>query len=133
MRKKREFLNPDLTPLIDIVFLLLIFFMATSVFKKDELKLSLTLPTSEKGEKTSKEVKVITIHVTKDAVALNKKTMSIDEMKEFLAKIMDKDIPIEMRVDKEVTYEKLIKILDLLKEKGFSNLDLITQKKKLAL
>ena len=36
-KRSRETLSPDLTPLIDVVFLLLIFFMVSTVFKKEEL------------------------------------------------------------------------------------------------
>ena len=35
--KRREPLNPDITPLIDVVFILLVFFIVTSTFKKDEM------------------------------------------------------------------------------------------------
>lgn len=34
MRKRRETIAPDLTPMIDVVFILLIFFIVSSVFKK---------------------------------------------------------------------------------------------------
>ena len=44
--KRRESLGLDLTPVIDVVFILLIFFIVTSVFKKDELALVLDLPSS---------------------------------------------------------------------------------------
>ena len=56
MRKKnkREELVPDLTPLMDIMFLLLIFFIVTSVFRKNEHLLSLNLPqTHGSGQKNS--------------------------------------------------------------------------------
>jgi biopolymer transport protein ExbD len=45
--KRREALVPDMTPLIDVVFILLIFFIVTSVFKKEELALLLNLPDSQ--------------------------------------------------------------------------------------
>ena len=45
--KRRETLGIDLTPVIDVVFILLIFFIVTSVFKKDELALMLDLPEAD--------------------------------------------------------------------------------------
>ena len=48
--KRRESLSLDLTPVIDVVFILLIFFIVTSVFKKEELALMLDLPTSNAKE-----------------------------------------------------------------------------------
>ena len=55
--RRREPLNPDLTPLIDILFLLLIFFLATSVFKKDEVAISLSLPKVQYATKKENSVK----------------------------------------------------------------------------
>ena len=39
MKKRYEYLSPDLTPLIDVVFILLIFFIVTSSFKEDKFVL----------------------------------------------------------------------------------------------
>ena len=66
--RRREPLNPDLTPLIDILFLLLIFFLATSVFKKDEVAMSLSLPKVQYATKKEGSVKNITIHLTKKRI-----------------------------------------------------------------
>jgi len=53
--KRREHIAPDLTPLIDVVFLILIFFMVSSTFKKEELALLLTLPMPKAPHKRSKK------------------------------------------------------------------------------
>jgi len=67
--KRRESLSPDMTPLIDIVFILLIFFIVTSVFKKEELALLLNLPqSSAKPLEVNKEQ--ITIEISEDQIAL---------------------------------------------------------------
>jgi len=44
--KRRSFGTPEITPLIDVVFLLLVFFMVSSVFKKEEPALQMKLPSS---------------------------------------------------------------------------------------
>ena len=74
-RRSRETTTPDLTPLIDVVFLLLIFFMVSTVFKKDELALLLNLPSSETSEKTAQKMKSITIEINKEEVAFNGKKL----------------------------------------------------------
>ena len=66
MRKHRETLTPDITPLIDIVFILLIFFIVSSVFKKEELALNLQLPNSSAKE-LEVEVKQINIELSTDS------------------------------------------------------------------
>ncbi|MCP4912708.1 MAG: biopolymer transporter ExbD [Oligoflexia bacterium] len=127
-RKKREFLETELTSLIDVVFLLLIFFMATSVFKKDELKLSLTLPSAGKGEAVNQQIEIIRLEVTKDKMSMNGQDITLEGLKEKVSSIKDKKIPIELRIDKVVQYQRVVDVLNLLKSSGFYNLDLITQK-----
>lgn len=132
MRKKREFLQSDLTPLIDVVFLLLIFFMATSVFKKDELALSLTLPNvKEGGETQSKATRNLTILVTQKDIALNSEVLSLAELEKKMIDVKDKKTPIELKIDKEVEYQRVIDVLNILKTNKFFNIDLVTEKKSL--
>ena len=47
MAKRTRRIRPDMTPLIDCVFLLLVFFLVTSVFKQDESVLKLILPETQ--------------------------------------------------------------------------------------
>lgn len=134
MRKKREFLQSDLTSLIDVVFLLLVFFMATSVFKKDELALNLTLPkTGDGASKEASKLKLLQFTVTKDKIALNKDVVTLEEAKEKIKQIKNKEIPIELRIDQKVEYQRVIDVLNTLKSQGFYNIELITQKKSLSL
>ncbi len=127
-RKRREFLETELTSLIDVVFLLLIFFMATSVFKKDELSLSLTLPAAGKGETINKQAEFIRLEVTKEKISMNGQEISLEDLKTKITTIKNKKIPIELRIDKVVEYQRVVDILNIFKESGFYNLDLITQK-----
>ncbi len=50
-KRSREISPPDLTPLIDVVFLLLTFFIVSTVFRKEEFALSLNLPKTSSTEK----------------------------------------------------------------------------------
>lgn len=129
-RKKREYLSFELTPLIDIVFLLLIFFMVSSIFKTDELALLLKLPKSKHVKVVSKKVtKNINIEVKKEQVAINGKKTSWDGLDKELAKLAKKS-QISLRADKKVRYELVVKVLDLLQKYKLENLSLITDRIK---
>ena len=67
-KSRREYLTPDLTPLIDVVFLLLIFFMVSSVFKKEELALLLNLPKTQEGKSQTQQKSVITRELSKEDI-----------------------------------------------------------------
>lgn len=126
-RSKRESLAMDLTPLIDVVFLLLIFFLVTSVFKKDELALLLKLPKTEQGSGQEKKVEQLTIELTDNEVAVNGQKSSMEDLPQTLQKTQ-KEALINLRVDGDVKYQRLVKVLDLLQVNKLENISLITNK-----
>ena len=127
--KKREILTPDITPLIDVVFILLIFFIVSSVFKKDELALVLNLPTSSAQEIELKEKEII-IELNDEKLAIYGNEASIESLEEEIIKIEDKERNIIFRIDKDVKYEKIIKVLEILQKSQLFNISLITDTKK---
>lgn len=126
-RKARESLTFELTPLIDVVFLLLIFFMVSSVFKKEELALLLNLPKAHEGKGETSKVKEITIELKTNELAFNGQKMSFEQLAAEL-KNLDPKILINLRADKKVYYQELVRILDLLNRNKMQNISLITEK-----
>jgi len=124
--KRREKLSTDLTPLVDVIFILLIFFIVTSVFKKDELALMLNLPSSNAKE-SNIEKKEITLELTEEKIAYQGKEMELNDLNLALRLIKNRNEPIILRIDKNVKYERVVKILDLLQEHNLNNLALITK------
>ena len=125
--RRREPLIPDMTPLIDVVFILLIFFIVTSVFKKEELALLLNLPDSQ-AQTLEIEKENITIELSKEKLALRGKEITLDVLEEKLKQITDKKRAIIVRIDEEVVYKKIVGILDLLQKYELNNLALVTKK-----
>jgi len=125
-KRTREITAPDITPLIDVVFLLLIFFMVSTVFKKDELALLLNLPKTSKGNKEKQNKKHVIIELSPTAVAFNGKKTTLQDIEIHVSKIVEKSIPIDLRIDKTVQYERVVKLLDKLKKYELTNLSLIT-------
>ena len=128
-KSRRETLTPELTPLIDVVFLLLIFFLVSSVFKKEELALLLSLPKTEQGKGVKAQKKYVTIEMTGEEVAFEGSTLTLDDLKEKLSDVDPKTL-INLRVDGEVKYQRLVKVLDSLQKNKLENVSLITKKQK---
>lgn len=126
--KKRELISMDLTPLIDVVFLLLIFFIVASEFKKNETILNLSLPGSQSSSQIVKKEEVV-IEITKEKLAYNSKETDFLQLEESLRDI-DKKRALIVRIDKEVKYERVVKLLDLLNKLSLSNLLLVTKEDK---
>lgn len=123
--KRREKLSTDLTPLVDVIFILLIFFIVTSVFKKDELALMLDLPSSNAKE-SQIEQKEITIELGETKIAYKGKEIELNDLNLALRLIQNRNDAIILRIDKNVKYERVVKILDLLQAQNLNNLALIT-------
>jgi len=126
--KKREHIAPDLTPIIDIVFLILIFFMVSSTFKKEEKALLLNLPKASSAV-TEVERENINIELSIDRLAYKGKEMNFKMLEVILKEVTKKDKPVNIRIDKEVSYGRVTKLFDILNKYGLNNLALENEKK----
>lgn len=124
---KRETLTPDITPLIDVVFILLIFFIVTSVFKKEELALMLNLPDSQ-AQSLEVEKENINIELSRERMAYKGKELTLKALEDELRNITDKKRAVIVRIDEEVIYKTIISVLDLLQKYELNNLALVTKK-----
>ncbi len=129
-RKKRPryAIQPPLTSLIDIVFMLLIYFLLTTNFMVDE-GIKIKLPQAKaSAPQTEKE---ITVYVDKDGKAyLNNKEMTLNMLfKEIKTKIgSNKDKLVVVKADKDVIVNKMVKVMDIAKAAGAGRLCLATEK-----
>ena len=128
-KRTREVSAFEMTPLVDVVFLLLIFFMVSSVFKKEELALLLNLPGTEAAE-DKKETKTLVIELDRLQVAVNGSKMMLKDIDGLLEGVKNKESPVDLRVDSEVTYERVMKLIDKLKQYGLTNLSLVSESAK---
>lgn len=116
----------DITPLIDVVFQLLLFFMLTGALASEHV-LNLSLPTA--STKDSIPPKSISIEISADkTIALDGAVIPIEELSaklEMLAIDNAKDQVI-VKSDKTVDVSTLVSVMDKVKEKGVANLGLAT-------
>ena len=127
--KRREPLGLDLTAVIDVIFILLIFFIVTSVFKKEELALILDLPTSNAKEIEVKQDQIF-IELAQDKLAIKGIEVSFESLEDNLKSIKNKEESVIVRIDKKVPYERVVKVLDLLQKYSLNNLALVTNEEK---
>lgn len=123
--KRRPFGTPEITPLIDVVFLLLVFFMVSSVFKKEEPALVLKLPESS-AITTVAEEKELKIEMTPDATAFNGERCTLEQLKQQLALLNRQHLPVQLYIDETVCYKRIMALMDLLQEQGYINIALIS-------
>ena len=121
---------PNLTPLIDIVFLLLIFFMLTSHFVRDDA-LNIQLPEAKSGEQLD-EKKSIEIVINPEGQWLYKEQV-LDEDAMYLALKNDlskrEDKRVRIRGDKTSGLGSAVTVLDVARRAGASGVDIVTENK----
>jgi biopolymer transport protein TolR len=136
-RKNSKSLILDMTPLIDVVFLLLIFFMVATTFQDVDSSVNIELPKSSSEHKIT--IKTLEVKINKDLEIylivndLNGKNemMKVDQgdLKEKLGQKLEvaEDKNVIVSAEKSVNYQSLIEVLDIAKEAGAGSLDLNTK------
>lgn len=120
----------DLAPLIDVVFLLLIFFLLTAVFVKPSIPLD--LPKSETAKVIDKPE--VSVTIKKDgSIMLNDDDILLPELYAALSKIY-RDLlrarDISLMADKEVPFGRVIEVMDIAKRAGVENISVLTERKR---
>jgi biopolymer transport protein ExbD len=128
-KKRRPEVNLEMTPLIDVVFLLLIFFLITTTFSKSqEAHIPINLPTAVTGEKASSGDKVV-LFITEDGTVDLKGDQPLQgETLEDKLKNLHSRSPgasVVLKGDEKATHGKVIEVLDRIKETGFKKVDLV--------
>ena len=128
-REQEENYSLELTPLIDVVFLLLIFFMVSTTFKHDSA-LKIDLPEAS-TEKTKKEKKALTIKISSDGrffvegrEVVNKRLKTLKRALRDALKGRGKDTVVIIRTDKNATHEMFIRAMDAAKQLGLSKISI---------
>ena len=105
----------DLTPMIDCVFLLLLFFIVTSTFSEETNLFNIVLPKAANAEVRSAE-EALTIHINKNGdMAIGEELLTDDKLWEFL-EAKHKASPIKTVVikgDRKSPYEKVALAIDM--------------------
>ena len=79
-----------MTPMIDVIFLLLLFFMSTSVFAQIESEMEITLPEASESVAMDRAPYEIIINVKADGtIVVNQRAMTLDELEAMLTKVAD--------------------------------------------
>lgn len=128
----RQKVTLDLTPLIDVVFLLLIFFMVSTTFDK-QTQLKVDLP--EASEQTTEDREEDQIAITIDAQGhfyINDEeliTHDLDTLKRAMIKISGdrKDLPVLVSSDKQAPFQAAIMVMDAVGQLGLSRLSFVAQ------
>lgn len=130
-RQRREEVGVNLTPLIDVVFLLLIFFMVSTTFKK-ESHISLNLPEAEGEAVAEKEHQIEIIINARGEYAVNDQMLvnsKIETLRTAINRIAkgNTDLPLIISADAVSPHQSVVTAMDAAGQLGFVNLSITTR------
>lgn len=128
-RRRRTETTLEITPLIDVVFLLLLFFLITATFSKQrEAHIPVDLPEAASGKKGS-EGESVTVYITKSGSVelrgdVDVQGDSLDSKLDYLKKNYP-DAKVMLKGDQDASHGKIIDVLDQIKGNGFERVNLM--------
>jgi biopolymer transport protein ExbD len=122
-RRRQPFIN--IISLIDILVVLLIFYIATTVFKRAQPKLNIVVPKSQHAAATDENIPS-TIYVTADSkVFLDAAPVDPDQLGQLLKdkKAANPNFNVAMKADQAAPFKIIVKIMDAAKDAQIANLN----------
>ncbi len=132
-RQRREEININLTPLIDVVFLLLIFFMISTTFTR-EAHLTISLPeASAEGEAQQQTGSIDVVVGAEGQYTINGESLVSSDaltLRRALLKLAGeaRDVPFIITADAQSAHQSVVTVMDVAGKLGFSKLSITTQK-----
>jgi biopolymer transport protein ExbD len=112
----------SLTPLIDVVFLLLIFFLVTSEFEEEERRLDIVLPTATSAVPMVGKPREIVIDVDAEGqVYLRGREMTLERLEELVRAAVDNNPTNQsavIRADRKASFQPVVSVMDICNRTG---------------
>jgi biopolymer transport protein TolR len=116
----------NMTPLIDVMLVLLVIFMLTAPLLTSSLKLN--LPKTEGAQPQQPNPKAVALTVqSQGELSWNDDTISLDEFKQRLLPLKGADTEVHLKADQDVPYGKVAEVLGLLQQAGLRKIAFVTQ------
>jgi len=128
--KKRHKVLINITSLIDVLFLLLIFFMISSTFV-EQPGMKLELPESKSA--LTEKIKDLVLQINADGtMTLNDENISLENLEDMFKQILPtlEEKSLVLKADKTVPHGTVVKVMDLAKLSGLEKLIIATQVEK---
>ena len=125
-KEEKELISINITPLIDIVFLLLVFFMlATSFIQKSTIEVNLSANTATELDK---EKNTLTIIINKKGIVyFNKKIINTNEIRNLIKSNLKKnpEYKILIKTHKKIPVQKVIRLIEEVRLAGTNKIKLL--------
>ncbi len=131
IKKSNAAANLSLTPLIDVVFLLLIFFLVTSKFDEEERRLPIELPVATSATPMTQRPRELTIDIDREGnLFANGQRVDLTELEATLRRAVvnnPTNQTVVIRADAAVAFQPVVTVMDMCNSTGVSEYTVTTQ------
>jgi biopolymer transport protein ExbD len=130
--RKRRAPSIIIVSLVDILTILLIFFVVSTTFKREQPQVQINLPESKTATNTPAELEHAIVTVDEnDEIKLDGKTVAVDNLESEVRNLSDtRRSSLVLQADKKASFGTIVKVMDGLKLAGVKNLPAFTRETK---
>ena len=121
----------QIAPMVDILLFLLVFFILTWNFSRNEAELDVKVPAAQEGKESRRPAGEVILNVKKDGgIVMNRRPMSSEELRETLTRIakLYPDQAVILRGDENADYRFVVDVLDICRAANIWNVAFATSK-----
>lgn len=129
--KKRRAPSIIIVSLVDILTILLIFFVVSTTFKRDQPEVQINLPDSKTAKSVPAEMEHAIVTVSEnDEIKVDGNTIDIEQLENAVRELSPtRRSSLALQADKKASFGTIVKVMDALKLAGVKNLPAFTQGK----
>ena len=130
--KKRRAPSIIIVSLVDVLTILLIFFVVSTTFKRDQPEVQINLPDAKTATKTPAELEHTIVTVDQnDQIKLDGRAIGVDELENAVRDLPEtRKSSLALQADKKASFGIIVKVMDALKLAGVKNLPAFTRGEK---
>jgi biopolymer transport protein ExbD len=126
-RRKHGGIHIDMTPMVDVMMLLVIFFMMSTTFLITHPGFNVNLP---KASAAVEQTENITVLISKEGqIVIGEKAMSLTELSNILSSAAVKQPVVYVKADKDVRHGVVIEVMDEIHKAGISKISVAVEPK----
>ena len=127
--RKRRAPSIIIVSLVDILTILLIFFVVSTTFKKDQPEVQINLPESKTATSAPAELEHAILTISEnDEIKLDGKTIAVEDLESAVRNLSEtRRTSLALQADKKSSFGIIVKVMDALKLAGVKNLPAFTR------
>lgn len=127
--RKRRAPSIIIVSLVDILTILLIFFVVSTTFRKDQPEVQINLPESKTATNAPAELEHAILTVSEnDEIKLDGKTIAVEDLESAVRNLSEtRRTSLALQADKKSSFGIIVKVMDALKLAGVKNLPAFTR------